>query len=871
MDGDIDETGHVIFLGKFENNKRYKEQILQEIITAICAMLNSNDGKLVIHIDTHNNDIPVEGSPFSQMSLLIRILEQCMISIIGVPETISNINFKEGEKSIVISVKKAGYLITTSYNLFLPSQSQVVEIPPMERLEKVKNDIINRKVVPEPVQHGSHCKIFFKDKNGYFHDTKTLQRKHLKAGSSKRTTLADRMTGKGNKFSSYVSAFANHCGGHIYYGIKDDGVVAGEFIPNEKDKNEITKKVEKAINKMIWPEQISQPKRGVHWDIFFEPVLDEDPKPIPSTFVIVIYIAPCLGGVFTEEPECYEMVDGKVQKMSFVTWKKRLLHPIWLRSKDEIPPSVQRTTWSSDEARKAFTFESQKLRQFINNGNWDAISKECQILEKKSHLREMQLAVLSKNVTACYRRGHFNEASAFLYQYMTILPQARDTLIFEVIGLYLQAALKRASGDLKALKELLTAALLKAELIKPGLVTATVYVFAATVTDLINFVPTKKFSPDVLSIKALEHIQYVDDFPSVLASMEQKIHIILATFYLGCNVSGQLIKANVDASRIDKAKTSIMAVHEGNPLSGYREVQINLVLSIYNYRHSQQVSPDQRTRFLRSAFTYAKKAENLARDHQFMEMVEWSKANEALCTEELVRAKFAVVYTSPNSEVASACLPSNQQIMQISPSESVEKLRALLMDNIRPAVKPVESGSRHIDFVKGEFVSFSESKSTQFKMMKDEPAKKTTFADRLVGKGNKFACYVSAFANYAGGHMYIGINDDGKVEGESLNENEKQKVKKEIRKAINKMEWPKKSEPTDTNVDQRWDVYFQPVRDGKNNVIPSLYVVVVFVAQCRGGVFTEGPECYEIVDNKVQKVDFASWRKSIDPRLTEKG
>ncbi len=215
-------------------------------------------------------------------------------------------------------------------------------------------------------------------------------------------------------------------------------------------------------------------------------------------------------------------------------------------------------------------------------------------------------------------------------------------------------------------------------------------------------------------------------------------------------------------------------------------------------------------------------------------------------------------------------LPSSQQVMEILKSESVENLRALLMENL-PSVKPIESGSHHIHFVKGELVSFSESKITQFKKVKDEPAKKTTFADRLVGKGNKFACYVSAFANYAGGHIYIGINDDGKVEGESLNKNETEKVKKEIRKVINKMEWPKKSEPTDTDVDQRWDVYFEPVRDGKNNIIPSLYVVVVFVAQCRGGVFTEGPECYEIVDNKVQKVDFASWKKSIDPSLTEKG
>ena len=67
MDDHLEETGHVIFLGKFENSKRYKEQILQEIIAAICAMLNSNGGKVVIHIDKESN-IPVEGSSFSQKS-----------------------------------------------------------------------------------------------------------------------------------------------------------------------------------------------------------------------------------------------------------------------------------------------------------------------------------------------------------------------------------------------------------------------------------------------------------------------------------------------------------------------------------------------------------------------------------------------------------------------------------------------------------------------------------------------------------------------------------------------------------------------------------------------------------------------------------
>ncbi len=452
------------------------------------------------------------------------------------------------------------------------------------------------------------------------------------------------MTGKGNKFTCYVSGFANYSGGNMYFGITDDGVVEGEFIPNEEDKNEITKKVEKVINTMIWPETIGQPKRGEHWDIVFEPVLDEKSKPIPSTFVIVIYIAPCLGGVFTEEPECYEMVNGKVMKMSFAAWKKGISQPVWLRCKEGIPPLVQRITWSSDEARKTVTCRGEEIRQLINNGNWKACSKECENRRKGSQSSEMTLVILSKQITACCRSGRLHEGSVFLEEYESILPQVKDTLIFEVLGLYLQAALKRARGDFWALKELLTAALSTAELIEPGLVTAIVYVFAATVTDLVNSNdPTKKFLPHFLSIRALEHLQVVPDSFAVRADMEQKIHVTLATFYLGCNISGQPIKANVDTSGIDKAKSSIMAVQEsaveGNPLSRYREVQFNLVLSIYNYRRSQ-VS-DKKIRFLRSAFTYAKKAENLARDYQFTEMVEWSKANEALCTEELVRAKFS--------------------------------------------------------------------------------------------------------------------------------------------------------------------------------------------------------------------------------------
>ena len=352
----LDETRHVIVLGKFENNKRYREKIIQEIKVAICAMLNSNGGKVVIDFETDSNETPVGGS---QMALVIRILEQSMISIIGLDETISNLNFTEDEESIIILVEKVDFLITINYNLYLPSQKQVVQVSSLKPIKKVKDDIINRKVIHEPVQTRSRCQLFRKDSICRIRECKTVQLKHLEAEATKRTTLADRIIGKGNKFTCYVSAFANYRGGHIYYGITDDLLVIGELIENEEDKKQITKKVEKAIKKMIWPEDVGQPKQTKQWDIFFEPVVDKD-KPIPSTFVIVIYIAACLGGVFTEDPECYEIVDEKIRKMSLATWKKRMLLPGRSTNGEEIPGSIPRIKCNSAERREL-------LRKLVSN------------------------------------------------------------------------------------------------------------------------------------------------------------------------------------------------------------------------------------------------------------------------------------------------------------------------------------------------------------------------------------------------------------------------------------------------------------------------------------------------------------------------
>ena len=630
-----DESNDEIFLGEFENNKRYKELVVKEVIDTICAMLNGNGGTVVISFNT-DSSIPVGGFPFSQLPLIIRILEQRIMSIIGLQQTISKINFKEDKESIVICVKKSDTLIVTSYHLYLPSESQVVQMSPQEPPEKVKDDLINRKLVPEPVLRESHCNYFRKDENCGLHEGKTIQFKNVKAGSSKpakRTTLAGRMT-KSNKFSCYVSAFANHSGGHLYYGIKDNGIVEG-VIPDESI-TEVTRKVEKAMKKVIWPLGTGQPARGIHWDIFFEPVLDKTSNAIPSTFVIVIYIAACLGGVFTEESECYKMVDGEVKKISFI---------------ESIPHSVGgNITWSSKATQKLCIKVFCDLTVCLNNGNWEKFKKMSRVFEDKyPDVVEVKLVVLLKQILARSRKHNFVTADGLLKRYTELQKESKERHIFEVLGLYVRAAHTRPKGtennSLNHIRDLLVAAISKSEWLFPGLVTVLVFLFAGTMTD--RFQDMRLYAPDVLSHNALGHLERIGFDHEVCADLKYKAHITLATFYLACNVSGKLFADHVDDMCLDKAASNLSIIHESvrqsnNKLTHYREGQVNLVESILFFRRSQN-QRSERTRFLREAFKLSQKSENLAQKWKFYEIELWSRSFKVFVIVELLRSKFQLI------------------------------------------------------------------------------------------------------------------------------------------------------------------------------------------------------------------------------------
>ena len=85
-------------------------------------------------------------------------------------------------------------------------------------------------------------------------------------------------------------------------------------------------------------------------------------KTVPSTFVIVVYIAPCLGGVFAEEPECYELVEGKIMN----TWK-RVIRGDDENRQEEIPSTIQQLTWSSTGTQRRCINTDEFLMNDVNN------------------------------------------------------------------------------------------------------------------------------------------------------------------------------------------------------------------------------------------------------------------------------------------------------------------------------------------------------------------------------------------------------------------------------------------------------------------------------------------------------------------------
>ncbi|CAB4018951.1 Hypothetical predicted protein [Paramuricea clavata] len=173
---------------KIENER----QKLKETVTAIQAMLNSEGGKVKLYFtNPKETSLLINVSRTKIMRSFTRKIEQYLVGTAGIQTTSANINLKQYINKIIVEVKRADVMIIQSYNLFLPTETQVVLVSPLEPLQRINDAILRREVVRNGTKLDSHCKRFVKRKDCRLREGKCVQVKSLKSTSSKCTTLAD--------------------------------------------------------------------------------------------------------------------------------------------------------------------------------------------------------------------------------------------------------------------------------------------------------------------------------------------------------------------------------------------------------------------------------------------------------------------------------------------------------------------------------------------------------------------------------------------------------------------------------------------------------------------------------------------------------
>lgn len=531
----------------------------------------------------------------------------------------------------------------------MPSTRQVMAVPVAEPLQEIK-DIIQRNIVEEEGSLiGSHQKQFVKGKKSGLVEDVDVQLKNLKASSSKCVTLADRITGKSNKFTSYVSAFANYRGGHIYYGINDAGIVEGETI-TKKEQEEVLKKVTKIINKMVWPQKVGKhSQRGTHWDIFFEPVQDTNGNAVPSTFVIVIYVASCSGGVFTEEPESYHLVGGEVQKMSFQDWWENFTGVGKHARLLSVPSRVSRLTWSSKRNRRVFEEVTTMLIQHRNDEKMKDYNALCKVAVKHFADSNAALVVTTDNVIVASKSSYFGKAKSLLEQFPALLASSKDSSIFEVIMLLLQCMIERMQGNNEICYEIVQRGLQLSQLIPVELYSIWFYFEAAMSIILIlakeHDLQKHRFLKDsaqnYLEVAA-RHGNSLEDLSLEMSEIQSKVHIYKAWVFLECPMTGDEIqqKRLPSYEDIEAARRELSSVAESVLkrciLTNYRKIQYHLA-ECDLFRRRSEILTENYISNLKHAFQCGSTARDLAKRHHFEIMVGYANKRLADLTEKLVR------------------------------------------------------------------------------------------------------------------------------------------------------------------------------------------------------------------------------------------
>ncbi|CAB4022906.1 Hypothetical predicted protein [Paramuricea clavata] len=170
-------------LKNFET-KKGRDTTLTEIKKNVCALLNTDGGRLVLIANDATDDNTINAD------IVVRPIEQQFKNIIG-----SGVHYKfdvveQTNNKITLDIQRLPKLCTLTTNLFLPTNTEIQLFPATEQ-NTLKHILFERCIVeiseqtlPEQFSSGSKCGI---------RESKTVQFKCLKTEKKGKTDFADRV------------------------------------------------------------------------------------------------------------------------------------------------------------------------------------------------------------------------------------------------------------------------------------------------------------------------------------------------------------------------------------------------------------------------------------------------------------------------------------------------------------------------------------------------------------------------------------------------------------------------------------------------------------------------------------------------------
>ena len=281
--------------------------------------MNSAGG--IIRINESGND---EKTIIKQRDIWKQGLEQALVDILTQNEYKQRIHFNIASKFpyYYLFVRKSTRVCTQNSGLKIPLESSVKDAT----YDGILNIVDGKSGVSQRSNFldEEHAEFHY-EKNVSFDESDTVQFKFM--GNA---TLEDLLKGINNHLPNYVSAFANHRGGKVYFGIRNDGTVKGQFVEGENEKREVKEMVEKVMKRKnkyqemvrIWGEPDFIPQYDEQWIVDFVEVIGTPEG--EERCMVIVKIFPFDGGMFLDHPLSWRVDESSedIVKIHFKEWKK---------------------------------------------------------------------------------------------------------------------------------------------------------------------------------------------------------------------------------------------------------------------------------------------------------------------------------------------------------------------------------------------------------------------------------------------------------------------------------------------------------------------------------------------------------------------